>query len=176
MHLKSFAFATLLVLLEQATPTPALEFPETGFRFRCDANARPPININGWQCYGGGFYSNNGNNECCIDNFHHLQLKSRQVARDGIQTKSCWFVQRSLRAHLLGGIDTEEVLEWVLVERKNTEEFMQESSDCAMNGQGAFLLGVLDRRKKTLVSVSWDGTKFRQTFNNWRIFPCANDF
>ena len=75
-----------------------------------------------------------------------------------------------------GGIDIEEIVEGIIVERNNTEEFMQESSDCSMNGQDAFLLSVVDKKKKTIVGITWDGAQFKQMFFNWRVFPCADDY
>src|SRR6516162_9300669 len=58
----------------------ALDFPEFGFRFRCETG----VNLNGWECVGGGFYpkkrispgtvvtSKNLEEfmECCVDTFY----------------------------------------------------------------------------------------------------------
>ncbi len=45
-----------------------------------------------------------------------------------------------------GGVDLEEVVEAVQVERKPTEEFMLEGSDCVVNEEGGFLITILDQQ------------------------------
>ena len=169
--------ALLIAIVGIACSNPALgtEFPEYGFRFRCDANASPPININGWQCYGIGFYSNNGKEDCCIDSFSPFTKKGIPSGRRWNPNRIMLVRTKVITRTSAGGIDIEEIVESVLVERKNTEEFMQESSGCSMNGKDTFPLSVLDRRKKTIIGITWDGA-FKQTFFNWRVFPCANDF
>jgi hypothetical protein len=169
------AFVIAILRIGCSNLAHAAEFPEVGFRFRCDTNARPPININGWQCEGGGFYLNNGKEDCCIDTFSPFSNKIPSG-------RARWNPDRILlvRTKLItrastGAIDIEEVVERVLLERHGTEEFMQESSDCGIHGD-AFLLSVIDRRRKTIVGITWDGTKFKQRGFNWRVFPCANTY
>jgi hypothetical protein len=149
-------FAALLIAIVWigcSSPASATKFPETGFRFRCDANASRHKNFNGWQCYGGGFYSDNGNKKCCIDYFSPFTSKIPS-GRMRWNPDRIMLVRSKVATRMPdGGIGVEEIVEWILVERKNTEEFMQESSSCSINGQDAFLLSVLDRRKKTLGRV-----------------------
>ena len=68
-----------------------------------------------------------------------------------------------------GGMDIEEIIEWIIIERKRTELLRPEASTCGMDGQqDAFLLTVVDRRNKSAVGITWDGT-FKKHFFNWRV-------
>jgi hypothetical protein len=143
----------------------ATEFPEIGFRFRCDSHA----NINGWQCNGGGFYLNDGKEDCCMDTFSPFTTRfpnSNPYRLMLVRTKAITHTST-------GGVDIEEISEWIVVERKRSDEFLGADSDCSMNGQD-FLFTVLDRRKKTLVGIIWDGKQFTQNSYSWRVFPCAD--
>ena len=165
------ALLIAIVGIACSNPASAAEFPENGFRFRCDAR----VNINGWRCYGGGFYSNNGKEECCIDTFSPFKAGVASGRTRWNPDRIILVRTKAITRTSTGGIDFEEIVESILVKRKNTEEFIQASSTCRMNDQDAFLLSVLDRRKKTIIGISWDGI-FKQTFFNWRVYPCADDF
>jgi hypothetical protein len=167
--------ALLIAMMSCSNPASATEFPEVGSRFRCDAGARPHININGWQCEGGGSYSKNGKEGCCIDIFSPFTNKIPSGRTRWNPDRMMLVRTRGITRTSAGGIDIEEIVEAIIVERNNTEEFMQESSDCSMNGQDTFRLSVVDKKKKTIVGITWDGAQFKQMFFNWRVFPCADD-
>jgi hypothetical protein len=67
-----------------------------------------------------------------------------------------------------GGVVSEEVIDWILVEKKPHENYWE---DCELNGH-KFLLSVVDEKRKTLVGFQVNETGFSQMSLNWRSFPC----
>jgi hypothetical protein len=160
---------TLLAFTGQAF-SQATKFPQRGFQFRCERH----INYHGWQCDGGGFYEkkdvpagtvitpHNMENwmECCVNTFSpYKKVGSNKVML--VRTKP---VTRDAD----GGVVSEEVIDWILVEKKPHENYWE---DCELNGH-KFLLSVVDEKRKTLVGFQVNETGFRQMSLNWRSFPC----
>lgn len=159
------ALVLMMTAFAGSGPASASEFPDLGSRFGCDFR---PKNNNGWQCDGGGFYSNAGKEDCCIDTFYPFTDKVRGRTFRNLSRVLLVRTKPVTRRAI------DEVVEVVLVERTTFEEFYPAASDCAMNGDDAFPLSVVNRRKKTIVGIYWDGM-FKQKFSNWRVFPCADN-
>ena len=85
--------------------------------------------------------------ECCIDTFSPFKAGVASGHTRWNPDRIMLVRTKAITRTSTGGIDFEEIVESILVKRKNTEEFIQASSTCRMNDQDAFLLSVLDRRE-----------------------------
>ena len=151
----------------------ANEFPEPGFRFHCEQDSN--VNFNGWRCTSSRYFAKNGipsgtvvtsENldelmECCIDQFVRVEEPNPNkimLVRTNVITRDA-----------TGAVETEEVKDWMLVERRETEEFWH---DCSLEGHD-FELSIIDQNDKTLVGITVDHSGFHQMSLRWASFPCA---
>jgi hypothetical protein len=135
--------------------------PEPGFRFHCEQDSN--VNFNGWRCVSSRYFAKNGippgtvvtsENldelmECCIDQFVRVEEPN--------PTKIMLVRTNVITRDSTGAVETEEVKDWMLVERRETEEFWH---DCSLEGHD-FELSIIDQNDKTLVGITVDHSGFR---------------
>ena len=99
--------------------------------------------------------------ECCVDQFVRVEEPN--------STKIMLVRTNVITRDSTGAVETEEVKDWMLVERRETEEFWH---DCSLEAHD-FELSIIDQNDKTLVGITVDHSGFRQMSLHWESFPCV---